>query len=120
VVTIGGYGMQSCGALKSIVLPKVQYLDTAALYGCWNLLTIDLPTCTSISSTAIVHCGVLNKLILRSPTLCTLGGGALNNTPYVKGQGFIYVPDNLVDEYKVATNWSAYVDQIKPISELEE
>ena len=31
---------------------------------------------------------------------------------------FFYVPDDLVDSYKEATNWSTYADQIKPISEL--
>ena len=32
--------------------------------------------------------------------------------------GYIYVPDALVDSYKTATNWSVFADQIKPLSEL--
>ena len=32
--------------------------------------------------------------------------------------GYIYVPDALVDSYKKATNWVTYADQIKPLSEL--
>jgi hypothetical protein len=32
----------------------------------------------------------------------------------------IYVPDESVEAYKGATNWSAYADQIKPISEYVE
>ena len=32
----------------------------------------------------------------------------------------IYVPDNLVNSYKTATNWSTLADKIKPRSELEE
>lgn len=35
------------------------------------------------------------------------------------GTGYIYVPDDLVDSFKSATNWSAYASQIKGISELE-
>ena len=31
--------------------------------------------------------------------------------------GKFYVPDDLVDEYKEATNWSAVADKIKPLSE---
>lgn len=31
----------------------------------------------------------------------------------------IYVPNELVEQYKSATNWSTYASQIKPISELE-
>ena len=34
--------------------------------------------------------------------------------------GKIYVPDNSVDAYKAATNWSQYADRIKPLSEYVE
>lgn len=34
--------------------------------------------------------------------------------------GYIYVPDNLVEDYKVATNWVTLASQIKPLSELGE
>ena len=62
----------------------------------------------------------LNTLILRADTICTLSStGALTNTPISKGVGYIYVPDDLVDSYKSATNWSVYANQIKGISELE-
>ena len=33
---------------------------------------------------------------------------------------YFYVPDDLVEDYKAATNWSVYADQIKPISELSD
>jgi len=32
----------------------------------------------------------------------------------------IYVPDNLVEQYKTATNWSRHADKIKPLSEYVE
>lgn len=117
---ISPYSFQSCGGLKSVVFPKVEKIDTAGLYGCWTLHTIDLPVCTDISGTSIIYCNVLAKLILRSPAVCTLGGGGLANTAIASGTGYIYVPDNLVEEYKTATNWSNYADQIKPISELDQ
>ena len=34
--------------------------------------------------------------------------------------GRIYVPDNMVDSLKSATNWSAYADIIISLSSLEE
>ena len=34
------------------------------------------------------------------------------------GTGYIYVPDDLVDQYKVATNWATYASQIKGLSEI--
>ena len=61
----------------------------------------------------------LEKLIIRTPSVCSLANAsALARTKIESGTGYIYVPDNLVDSYKTATNWSAYAAQIKPISEL--
>lgn len=36
------------------------------------------------------------------------------------GTANIYVPDDLVDEFKVASNWSLFSDRIKPVSEYVE
>lgn len=41
----------------------------------------------------------------------------LYGTPISQGTGYVYVPDDLVDSYKSATNWSTYANQIKPLSE---
>jgi hypothetical protein len=58
-------------------------------------------------------------IIRNSTTLATLGStNAFSNTPIASGTGYIYVPDDLVDRYKQATNWSTYASQIKGISEL--
>ena len=76
---------------------------------------------TGISSNAFKNCTALKKVILRmttwqpSITTNTFSGSAI-----AKGTGFIYVPDELVDTYKSATNWATYASQIKPISELEQ
>lgn len=39
-------------------------------------------------------------------------------TPIASGTGFIYVPDELVESFKVANGWSDYSNQIKGVSEL--
>lgn len=119
VKTLGGYAFQSCSGLTSVVMPKLEKMGTADFYSCWRMHTFDLPVCTSIGSNSIIYCSALTKLILRSPTLCTLGSNGFANTPIAKGTGYVYVPDELVEEYKMATNWSTFADQIKPISELE-
>lgn len=41
-----------------------------------------------------------------------------NNTKIANDEGYIYVPNYLVDSYKATTNWSNHAAQIKPISEL--
>lgn len=72
-----------------------------------------------ISSSAFRNCSKLKKLIILSNTLCTLENvNAFNATPFESATGYIYVPDNLVNTYKLATNWNTFADQIKGISEL--
>ena len=78
-------------------------------------------------------CYRLKKIILRNNKVCRLLDsnpfyecyhflGTAGSTINPEGQkdGYVYVPDDLVEQYKVATNWVAYADRIKPLSELEE
>ena len=56
-------------------------------------------------------------MIIRSTTISILSAtNALTDTKIARGEGAIYVPTNLVDTYKAASNWSTYASQIYPIS----
>ena len=115
--SMGSYALQSTSILHA-VFPKLEVLGTAHLYGCWRMHTCDLYVCTSISSTTFPYSSALNTLILRSPVLCVLGGGnSFQNTPIAKGTGCIYVPKNLIEQYKSATNWSTYASQFRAIED---
>ena len=66
-------------------------------------------------------CSSLAKIVINNQNIFKLtNASAFTNTPIANGTGYVYVPDNLVESYKTATNWSTYANQIKPISELEE
>lgn len=66
------------------------------------------------------NCSNLKTLIINSPSLFNIADTDLfNSTPIESGTGYVYVPDELVEEYKSATNWSNFADQIKGISELQ-
>ena len=75
----------------------------------------------SIGASGFINCTTLTAVIIRkSDSICTLTNiNAFSGTPIASGTGYIYVPNDLVDSYKAATNWSTYATQIKPISELE-
>ena len=61
----------------------------------------------------------LTALIIDNPNLFKMTATSmLQNTPIASGTGYIYVPDDMVETYKSATNWSTYADQIKGMSEL--
>ena len=75
---------------------------------------------TSIGNYAFYKCTNLSIFALPNITrVPTLGSDVFTNTPIANGTGYIYVPDDLVESFKSATNWSIYADQIKAISEME-
>lgn len=120
--SIGPYAFQRCSNLTTVDLPQATSIGTSAFNACGNLQTADFPKVTSIGSGAFGVCANLYAVVLRNEGgVCTLTDtSALERSGIESGIGYIYVPDALVDNYKSASNWAAYADQIKPLSELPE
>lgn len=113
---------QNCTKLKRIVLPNLTGgVGTSAFHTCRNLEYADIGTATSLGAAGFYMCASLVTLIIRSNAFIPM---ANSNAIYGSGignkAGYVYVPDNLVEQYKTAANWSTYASQIKPLSELEE
>jgi hypothetical protein len=103
LTVLDGYNhFTNCTGLTEITfLGNVTQIGSASnpiFGGCSNLAKLAFPNVTSV------------------PTLSY--GQFLNGTKIASGKGYIYVPDNLVDSFKTATNWSTYKNYIKGISEL--
>jgi hypothetical protein len=122
VTSIGTYAFYNCSGLTTVNLPLATSIPSQCFYSCTKLQHADFGKASSIAAQAFNACSVLTELILRkSDAICTLSNtSAISNSPIGKGTGYVYVPDELVDSYKIATNWSTYANQIKPLSELEE
>lgn len=140
VTSIGDNGFNSTG-LESISLPSCTTLGSSSFFAtqqlvlailplvtsisgfCFNYSSvqkIDTSSLTSIKNSAFYNTKQLDTLILRNSSVCALENvNAFQDTKIAAGAGYIYVPDNLVDSYKTATNWVTFANQIKPISELE-
>ena len=89
-----------------------------AIKGNDALKTIDIPsTITEIGSNAMYQCPQLDTVICRATTVPTLSSGVFGGSKIASGTGYIYVPDDAVESYKTAANWSTYANQIKPLSE---
>jgi hypothetical protein len=76
---------------------SLEIIDTAAGYlnGCCN------------------NCSSLKTLVLRRTNVVTMNGtGTFNSTPMAQGGSgtTVYVPEDFIDSYKVATNWSTFVE----------
>lgn len=132
--TVGTYAFRYCERLTSVNLPKITKINEGVFESCKALATIEFPLVSSIGKYAFSYCHSLTSLVLRySGGVCTLSNtNAFNRCHHILGttdstynpnglkDGYIYVPDTLVDSYKAATNWSTYASQIKPLSEYVE
>ena len=112
---MGQYAFRECVLLESFNAPKLTgTLDTYTFYGCVALQFLDLHKITGINSCSLKNCSNLNKIVLRSDTVVRLyNADAFSGTPFASGGtgGTAYVPQALIEEYKIATNWSALYAQ---------
>jgi hypothetical protein len=98
ITIINSYCFSSCSAITEMTCKgKITKIDSTAFYRCYSLSKFVLPNITSVP---------------------TLGSSVFSSTEIASGTGYIYVPDNLVESFKTATNWSTYANQIKGVSEL--
>ena len=119
-VVIGDYAFVYCTALEELSLPSVTSIAAFAFQNCTNLTVVDLGAANALQSNVFTSTNISKLILRKTDTITTNNSTAVfNNTPMARGEGFIFVPDHLVEDYKSATNWSVYAAQIKPLSELE-
>ena len=125
VTTIGEAAFQDCRYLKSATFKTATTLYGSAFNSCYLLEKVDFHALTKIASdiSCFGTCLALKTVILRSPEVITLNKGY----SYVSwwkdigtNGGNIYVPKNLVDAYKSATNWNTYADYFRAIEDYPE
>jgi hypothetical protein len=120
----------NCTSLKNVYLPKAAYLGSNSFMNtgiesvsfplvnetystpfrnCNQLRLVDLGTTLQLQRGVFQFCPNLKVVILRGSEISTLSGVSdFNKSPFEIGGtgGTVYVPAALVEEYKVATNWS--------------
>ena len=113
--TIAQYAFSGCTGLESVVFPSnLQNIQYYAFSGCTSLTSLTIPaSVTTIGQYAFNACRGLVSVILEPTTPPTISSGSFNSTTCS-----FYVPDESLEAYKAANNWSALADRIFPISEL--
>lgn len=115
-VEIQSYAFYWTG-LTSVNLPLVQTIGARVFEECSDLVTVILPSVRSIGEKAFQDCRHLEALILPDTEhVCTAGSNLL----YYANNAYVYVPEELVDTYKAANNWSTYSSRIRAIDDYDE
>ena len=108
-----------CTNLSLVNLPETLVeIGTAVFNNCTSLEKIEIPeNVTTIKDSVFSGCTNLKMAIVNPTTPPTAGGNMFYNT---HADLKIYVPNDSVEAYKEATNWSNYADKIHPMSEYAE
>ncbi len=69
----------------------------------------------SLDSGALSNCYNLQQVVINADSVITIQSDSFSTDAY---NTKFYVPDNLVGDYKVATNWVNFADRIYPLSSL--
>lgn len=115
---IGQYGLALCSNLETVEFPSVQVVNSYAFKYSSKLDNVELPSAMQILAEAFSGCSALASITLSGRTVCSLANpNAFSNSGITSTTGAIYVPADLVDTYKAATNWSVFADRIFPIED---
>ena len=115
-----GAQFSACTSLESIILPKLQKLGFKESFtNCDNLEYADFTDLIWMGAGSFNYCPKHKILILRNTqTVVTLNDRLVfRNSPIASGTGYIYVPRALIEDYKVATNWSTYAAQFRALED---
>ena len=114
---------------ENLILPNLKTMGSACFVNITTLKRLIIPKCISLGTSACTGTGIylldagntslipssssmpnLTILVLRRNLLTTL-----ENRSCIQSVEEIYVPQDLIEQYKVATNWATYADKFKPL-----
>lgn len=110
-----------CTALEQVVLPNVTYMLGNSFRSCSSLHRAELDKSLISFGAYCFRDSALDTLILKSETVCPLNStNVFQDCPIEEGTGYIYVPQALIEQYKVATNWATFANQFRAIEDYPE
>lgn len=119
---IGYQGIYQLGNISACAtLAKFPSIETIGNSGLSNLYayTIDLGENLKSVGMRAIDTGPVNKLVIRAVTPPVASSSQIVNVSS-SNKLVIYVPDDSLEAYKTATNWSNYASYYAPLSEYVE
>ena len=101
-----GNNFRSCSSLEELRTPL--YNGVLAVSGCTSLKVYEVGTPYNITAGAFSNLTSLEVFIMHCTKVVPLANiSGFTGTPIGDGAGRIYVPQAFIEDFKVATNWSA-------------
>ena len=121
VKTVEAGAFRSCPLLESVYLPSAKVVKTTAFGGCPKLYRLDLPSVVKFEG-IIFGGSAITTLILRSSTMCEATDPMAPGTPIsgVNGEGYIYVPKAIIEQYRSASGWATHRNYFRAIEDYPE
>lgn len=118
VTSIGSTVFNGMGALQELIIPdSVTTIGNECARNCHSIQKVVLGTgLTRIGNNFLSPCNSTSYIIISNRTTPPTIGSNFVATNFA---GKIYVPDASVNDYKTASNWSAYASYIYPLSEYQ-
>lgn len=116
------YTFTSCSALTHVNAPNATGANNYSFQDTTALEKLDLLGTATFGSYSFRRSGI-TALIIRNNTskLAKLSStNAFADCPIANGTGYIYFYREYVEDYKAATGWSAYAEQIRAIEDYPE
>lgn len=120
-VSSSGNNFRQCTSLEELRTPL--YDGVLAVSGCTALKLYEIATPYNIAASAFTNLTSLEVFVLHSTKVVPLANiSAFTGTPIGNGTGRVYVPQEFLEGFKTATNWSAVYEagtQFLPIEGSE-
>lgn len=115
----------SASNLKRFSAPNLLSIGNFSLYGCRTLNYADLGRISSLNPSLLNGIHTVATVILRNAnSVVALTGVFFNCNSILKDDYsvycYFYVPKALIEDYKVATNWSNYANRFRAIEDYPE
>lgn len=113
--TVDYEAFSGCSQLTHVNMPSVVSIEAQAFRGCNNLSTIDLTSIKTIKHSIIENCNGTSLIIIirNANEVCTLEMYLGGNVETI----YIYVPRNLLEDYKKASGWSQYAESFRALED---
>jgi hypothetical protein len=119
-----------CSSLKKFSAPYLTGIDNYSFYGANAIEYFDFGRITSMTSILLTGKHWTTTVILRNTEKVVTLDSAFSNAHSITKDDYIsgsvhfyccfYVPKSLIEEYKVATNWSNYANRFRAIEDYPE